>query len=95
MSVLALDVSVQFENWMLGLPAWGLWALCAVSIGVLVFGADKTVSAAVALAHSLGMSIAVIGANIPDVPSVAERPSWPSRLEAPALASEPSGQQRL
>ena len=69
-------------------------AMCGRDRGAGV-RADKAVSSAVDPPRPLRMSVTVIGANIPDAPSVAERSSSPSRLEALALASEPSGQQRL
>ncbi len=49
-----------FEGMHMGL----LWGAAAVAIAVLVFGADRAVSAAVRLAKALGMPTIVIGATV-------------------------------
>ena len=36
-------------------PSWLLWLIVLASIGLLVFGANQTVSSAVRLARSLGV----------------------------------------
>ncbi len=47
------------EHW-----EWMLWAMMAGAIGLLVFGADRAVTAAVRLAAVLGMSKVIIGATV-------------------------------
>jgi cation:H+ antiporter len=44
--------------------SWVLWLLALGAMGVLVFGADRTVTAAVRLASALGMSKVIIGATV-------------------------------
>ena len=43
---------------------WVLWLVSAGAIGILVFGADRAVSAAVRLATAMGMSKIIIGATV-------------------------------
>lgn len=64
-----MDVIANFvpESFFAGLEqdqVWALWLLAAGAIVLLVFGADRVVSAAVKLATALGMSKVVIGATI-------------------------------
>jgi len=64
MNILALEASAWFDTWLRAQPMWLLWLLCPISIAALVFGADKTVTSAVRLARSLGMSTVIIGATV-------------------------------
>jgi len=64
MIVLGAEWSTWFDAWLLGRPVWLLWGLCLVGMAGLVFGADRTVTSAVALARSLGMSTVIVGATV-------------------------------
>jgi len=45
-------------------PTWLLWLIVLASIGLLVFGANQTVSSAIRLARALGVSKVIVGATI-------------------------------
>ena len=64
MIVLCTTWSAPLNSWLVDCPAWGLWLLSAASVALLVFGADRTVGSAVALARSLGMSTVIVGATV-------------------------------
>ncbi len=64
MCAVADEAWAWLANWLKAQPAWALWALCAVSMAALVFGADRTVTGAVRLARRLGMSTVIVGATV-------------------------------
>ena len=64
MNEIASATSGWFSSWIAHQSTFLLWLLTAGSICILIIGADKTVSSAVALARGLGMSTVIIGATV-------------------------------
>lgn len=64
MNEIASATSGWLSSWIAHQSTLLLWLLTAGSICVLIIGADKTVSSAVALARGLGMSTVIIGATV-------------------------------
>jgi len=64
MNLIGLQLAFALEPWFAQQGTGVLWLLCAASIAALVFGADRTVEAAVRLAKRLGMSPVIIGATV-------------------------------
>jgi cation:H+ antiporter len=62
--VLALHLAGRLRESLWDQSVWVLWGLVPVSIALLVVGADRTVSAAVRLARTLGMSTVIVGATV-------------------------------
>lgn len=56
--------SLTPESWYLGMPTWGLLAITAVTMAIVIKGADWLVEGAAGVAKRLGMPEVVVGATI-------------------------------